>query len=439
MLARFLQFIKKHALFSASDRLLVAVSGGVDSMVLCELLKQGEFNFAIAHCNFQLRGDDSDGDALFVKEYAHKHEIECFETSFETADKAHSDGISIQMAARELRYDWFSELMKMHGFDCLLTAHHLNDTAETVLMNLVRGTSIHGVKGIDFKADGLSRPLSIFNKKDLIDFAQSEGLSWREDVSNADNKYLRNAIRNEVIPQLEELNTGFLNHIEQFTEKNKVVQKVWNAHIADLRSELVAESSNGLTLVKSPFLEGKYSAFELFELIVSKGFNYDQAKSIIEGVAHVGTKYLSNEYILFVEREFLHISKREASLEAEILVGEQDREVSFEDIKLLLSKQELPVNFEQNSEFFDMAKLTFPLRLRKWRKGDRMRPLGMKGSKLISDILIDKKVESSRKEQVYVLLSAEEICWLVGFQISQTFSLDKSSQKALKISFEQAD
>lgn len=439
MLARFLHFIKKHALFNSSDRLLVAVSGGVDSMVLCELLKQSKFNFAVAHCNFQLRGDDSDGDAFFVKEYALNQEVEYFETSFETVDRAHTDGISIQMAARELRYTWFSELIETHGFDCLLTAHHLNDTAETVLMNLVRGTSIHGVKGIDFKTETLRRPLSIFNKKELTEFAKVNALTWREDVSNADNKYLRNAIRNKVIPQLQELNSGFLNHIEQFTEKNKVVQEVWSRHIAQLRSELVEEYSNGLTLIKSPFLEGRYSAFELFELIVSKGFNYDQAKSIIDGIGHVGAKYLSNNYVLFVEREFLGIKKRETSVHAEVLIGEGDVEVSFGDIKMSLAQKELPIVFEQRSEFFDLAKLTFPLRLRKWRKGDKMKPLGMKGTKLISDILIDKKVDSSKKEDVYVLLSSDEICWLVGFQLSETFSIDKSTQKALKISFEQAD
>lgn len=403
-------------------------------MVLLDLLIKGGYNVAVAHCNFQLRGADSEQDEQFVEGYASEHGLSYFNKSFDTQKIATDQQISIQMAARELRYEWFFDLLSSHGFDYLLTAHHLNDSAETLLINLTRGSSIHGLKGIDFKNERVRRPLSSFHKKELKSYAEACGIRWREDSSNQEDKYVRNAIRHRVIPELESLNPSFLKQIEQLSEKNKAVEKIWNTHIASFEQRYVKRVGHEVSIVKAPFGSGEVGPFELYELIHSFGFKYDQCQSIVASLAHVGAQFKSLDYTLFIGREDLTLQPDINEKEKSLVISDNECQVSFGHMNWQIDLKNKPSQLDDDSaEYFSPDRIAFPLLVRKWQHGDKMRPLGMKGKKLISDILIDKKVEMSDKSEVYVMLSAGEICWLIGYQISDDFKVKESDQKVLAI------
>lgn len=437
MLDRFLQNIKKHALFEPNDQLLVAVSGGVDSVVMVDLLHKGGYQLTLAHCNFQLRGEESNKDEALVKQLAARYNLPIHLNSFETADIASKRKISIQMAARELRYTWFDSLIDEFGFKFLLTAHHQNDSAETMLINLTRGTSIHGLKGIEFKSERLRRPLAFFNKDEVTSYAIANQITWREDASNQEEKYLRNAIRHQILPKLESLNPSFLKQMDQLAEKNQAVERVWNTHIKNFRrSYLHPINETDFNIIKEPFAKDHSGPFELFELIQPYGFNYDQAQSAIEQKMNIGNSYHAGEYIMFVNREYFTLQKSNDEENGSIFITEEQSEVDGKDWMLKISLVPRPANIsKEKEEYFNCQSMTFPLELRKWKKGDKMKPLGMKGSKLVSDILIDKKVDISKKQSVHVLLSGDKICWLIGYQISEDFKVLASDQEVLKIAY----
>jgi len=435
MLERFLQFIKKHALFSSEDKLLVAVSGGVDSVVLCHLLTKGGFNFSIAHCNFKLRAQSSDLDEVFVQELAEELSVPCFSKSFDTRDHAEKYGISAQMAARELRYGWFDELKNEHGFNCLLTAHHKNDIAETILLNLTRGTSINGVAGIPLFQNGKVRPLLSFAKSELLGYALNRKVKWREDASNKSVNYKRNKIRHEVVPLLEEINPSFLKQAERFAEKNKVVKDIFQKHIQSLKAKLLFQDEGIIKMRKSTLDEMNISAFEMEELLIPFGFNYDQAHAILEvkdGLA--GTKFVSPSHALFIDREYIIIDsvdhdRSHLSIERTTRSFDLHRKysLSYHDI------QQIELDKNPAHAMLDTAKLEFPLIVRPWKKGDKFRPLGMKGMKLISDFLIDEKVSSAEKSRVYLLQSGTEVVWVIGYRISEDFKRSATTKEVLHI------
>ena len=355
MLDRFLHFIKKYALFEQRDKLLVAVSGGVDSMVLLDLLMKGGFDVGVAHCNFQLRGNDSEQDQQFVEQYATKHDLPYFKKSFDTAKTASGQQISIQMAARELRYEWFFALLSQHAFDYLLTAHHLNDSAETMLINLTRGSSIHGLKGIDFKNDRVRRPLLSFSKKELRGYAEERGIWWREDSSNQEDKYVRNAIRHRVIPELQELNPSFLKQIEQLSEKNKAVEKVWNTHIASFGKRNVKKEANKISVTKAPFSSAEAGPFELYEMIHSYGFKYEQCQSIVASIGHVGAQFKSVCYTLFIGREELLLKPCMNDQEGTLVISENEHQVSFGHKNWQIELKDKPSRLNHDSAEYFLA------------------------------------------------------------------------------------
>ncbi len=418
----------------------MAISGGVDSMVLLDLLLKGGYDVSVAHCNFQLRGVDSKQDEKFVENYCIRQGLDFFNRSFDTSKTAAEQQISIQMAARELRYSWFFELVDQHHFDYLLTAHHLNDSAETMLINLTRGTSIHGLKGIEFKNERVRRPLSSFNKKELKEYALELGIEWREDSSNQEDKYFRNAIRHHVIPELEGLNPSFLNQIEHLSEKNKAVERVWEKHMASFIESFVTVNDQGVSISKQPFISGEAGPFELHEILQRYGFKYEQCQSMVSAIENTGAQFISVDHTLFVDRNELSIKTNTLTNGEEFVISEEDRTVELGSMRLDLEYLNRPSSLNHsNGEYFSSQQIEYPLLLRKWKQGDKMRPLGMKGQKLVSDILIDKKVDLSQKSNVYVLVSGGQICWLVGYQISEDFKVKEADQKVLSISRIQAD
>ncbi|MHA7101599.1 tRNA lysidine(34) synthetase TilS [Roseivirga pacifica] len=432
MLERFLQFIKKHALFNAHDKLLVATSGGVDSIVLCNLLLKAEIPFAMAHCNFQLRGKAADGDEAFVKAFGSENDIAVFTIRFETEAFAQTNKISTQMAARELRYKWFEELKEEHGFAKLLTAHHLNDHVETLLLGLSRGGGVKSLTGIPKQNDWIVRPLLVFTKEEVLAYAQANEIEWREDASNASTKYKRNFVRHELVPRFEELNPNFLNTADQLMERTATVAKIYEQHINRLRQNLLLEGENKMVISIATLVQKELSVTELADLLAPFGFAYEQCQDLLENLAGLsGRIFKSPTHELLFDRTELRIREKTASEFESISINKSDRQVELGELYrfTIENAEALPLDKSAANCQLDFSRLTFPLEVRKWKEGDKFTPLGMKGQKLVSDFLIDQKVAVFDKEKVLVMLSDGEIAWVVGHRISDKFKRNAKTQQ----------
>jgi len=427
MLDRFHKYINQNDLFRANDKLLVTVSGGIDSVVLCHLLEQSRFNFSIAHCNFGLRGEESDGDEAFVETLAEDLRVNIHIKKFDTLAFAHKNKVSIQMAARDLRYDWFHFIAEKENYNFILTAHHQNDSVETVLLNLVRGTGIAGLHGIKPKSGKIVRPLLFATKEEVKQYAIENGLNWREDSSNQSSKYHRNLLRNEVMPLLKKINPNLEETFQQTIEKIVAAESIYNNYVEGCKSEFV-RSNPEYTSIEFQFLkEESEPVLILFDMLREFGFNYTQTKEIISSIdSEPGNKFISNSHLLVVDRSHLIITKKSNQSELTYLSIHIDTGIInfYEDnIQLQLKMgTDIVISDEPHIAFLDYDKLNFPLILRRWQPGDQFQPLGMKtGKKKISDFLNDIKMPLNLKENVHVLLSNNEIVWVVGLRIDDRY------------------
>ena len=423
MLTAFKKHINQYELLPQNSKILATVSGGVDSVVLCHLLKECEIDFSIAHCNFKLRGDDSENDERFVKSLAEKLGVDFYAKSLDTKEYSAEKGISTQMAARELRYNWFDELKSKYNFDLIVTAHQKNDNVETVLLNLVRGTSHKGLAGIKAKNKSIIRPLLPFTKDEILDYAKANGIEWREDVSNQENKYKRNLMRNEIIPLMEQLNPNLINtfseNIEKFELEWRVLSKKYSDYLDVLFFDEIKNDDAPLLKI--------WNWLEPFE------FTFSDAKDILNSLdGQTGIQFLSKTHRIVKDRDYLILFELNNKVVEELTIND------FGDFQLLdfnfqISKT-AEVDFSQGESvaFLNAEKMKFPLKIRKWKNGDKFKPLGMKGQKLISDFLIDEKVSVIEKEKQLVLESDGEIAWLVGRRISESFKVI-DHQNAIKI------
>lgn len=423
MRERFLDFIKKHALVLPGERVLLAVSGGVDSMTLLTLFSQSEIPFGVAHCNFNLRGEASDQDEALTRRVAEGLGVPFFSRRFKTKSYAASKGISTQMAARDLRYDWFDQLCRDEGYQKVATAHHLDDSLETVLLNLVRGTSIAGLRGILPINDKVIRPLLDFTKHELTDWALEQGVKWREDASNQETDYQRNLIRHEVVPKLEMLNPDLLGTFRNTLSRNREVEQVFLSKVAKVRNEALTESE-GVVYIRKDALTGSYL---LERLIRPFGFNYTQAGQILEAVDGIsGKEFISDSHHLVLDRESLVITP--LSLEQEAFeIDENDREVYVNgvhySVKLVPAAGLVATWKTEQNALLDMNKLVFPLKVRSWQEGDAFYPLGMTGKKKLSDFMIDRKIPVNLKNRVSVVVSGSEIVWVAGMRIDNRYKI----------------
>ncbi|KAA3650002.1 MAG: tRNA lysidine(34) synthetase TilS [Bacteroidetes bacterium] len=430
--------LKENA-WNGKQKFLLAVSGGLDSMVLWHLFHQLKLDYAVAHVNFQLRGEASDGDENLVRETALKRAVPCFVKQADTKQVATEQGISIQMAAREIRYDWFKELMQENDLNFLATAHHLNDSIETFFINLDRGTGIKGLMGISSQENVL-RPLISFAKDELKTYALTNEVSYREDASNEDIKYQRNWFRNTMLKEWKTRNPAFektmAKNLEHLAAAGNVYQKAIQNDLKAIRLEL----KKGLFSIKNYHLL-EFKEESLFELLGAYGFSETQIQNLKQGIENrqIGLTFNSANYSLNLDRELVFI--KELSLESlaqEVEIFRyQNRLESPIKLKFdLISKLDLTYVNNSSTEYVDFDQLSFPMQLRKWEKGDKMKPIGMKGQKKISDILIDLKVPLSQKDSIWVLLSNRKIVWLVGYKISEEFKVNKHTNQVLKIELE---
>jgi tRNA(Ile)-lysidine synthase len=436
LLTRFVHNIVEKKLFAPSDRLLIAVSGGVDSIVLCDLCRNAGFDFEIAHANFQLRGEDSVADEHFVKDLAGQLRVPVHVKKFDTPAYAGEKKFSIQVAARELRYEWFNELLDS-GPRLLLTAHHADDNIETVLMNFFRGTGITGLRGMLAKHDRIVRPLLFASKKDILAYARERKLSWREDISNTSDKYSRNYFRNAIIPMVykiyPEAEANLVHNISRFAEAEELFCQAVEQHKKKLL-ELKGHEVH-IPILKLTKLSPLHTI--LFEVIKDYGFSSHQVSEIIHLTQAKQGRYVqSSSHRIIRNRNWLIIAPVNNENGIHIVIDDDDREVNFSGGKLRIDSRDTDnINFSNDVHVaeLDERRIKFPLLLRKWKAGDYFYPLGMKKKKKISRFLIDNKLSKTDKEKLYVIESDKKICWVVGMRIDERFKVTAGTKKVLKL------
>ncbi|HEX5743788.1 MAG TPA: tRNA lysidine(34) synthetase TilS [Flavobacteriaceae bacterium] len=449
MLEKFKQHLFKNHPYLKDKKILIAVSGGLDSMILTHLMHQLNLDIALAHCNFKLRGAESDTDEQFVKNYASINNIPFFTTYFNTTKIAEKNKISIQMAARDLRYEWFNKILNKHQYDFLLTAHHLDDMFETFLINLCRGTGLDGLIGIPQINDKIVRPLLIFSREEIFSFAQKEKIEWREDESNLTLKYHRNKIRHQVVPVLKELNPSLLNSFQNTLNHLKNSQEILLNHINDIKDQIIIKEvlSNDkdiiLKIVIEKFNRLSHPKNYLFELLKNYGFTeWDDVANL--GNAQSGKTVLSKTHRLIKDRDYLLLTlnpktKTEDSHSSEYEILPNTKSISTPINLKFESLNPANVNLKSASENYiivDKDLLKFPLILRKWKKGDYFYPFGMEGSKKLSKFFKDEKYSLPQKENTWLLCSENQIIWVVGKRPDNRFRVTSQTNHILKITID---
>ena len=436
---KFIEVVNKKHLFTVKDKLLLAVSGGVDSVVLCELCHLAGFDFTIAHCNFQLRGEESERDEYFVRSLAEKYKAEVKVKRFDTEKFAQENKLSIQEAARKLRYDWFHELVNESAnqpINYLLTAHHADDNNETLLMNFFRGTGLHGLTGIPEKAGYIRRPLLGFTKEELIGFAKENNLSYVEDSSNQSSKYTRNFFRNVLLPAIvkvyPQVNENLQNNISRFKE----IENLYQLTVGELKKKLCKEKGNEVHIpVKQ--LMGYNNRALIYEIISPYGFTEKQVDEVIKlSISETGSYIISPEktFNIIRHRHWFIISPVSGEISENIVIEEGDKEVIIPlgKIEIKVTSNQQPATSNRTASL-DLRDITFPLLLRKWKTGDYFYPLGMKKKKKVARFLIDLKLSKTDKEKVWVLESNKRIIWVVGYRIDERFKLTDKTLKNLNV------
>ena len=445
MLEEFQAYINRYHLIAEGDKVILALSGGIDSMVLADLLLKAKVEFVAAHCNFHLRGEESDGDEKFFRDYAERNGIQCYVKHFGTEEYAAEQGVSIEMAARDLRYAWFEELRQHLGYDKVAVAHHADDQAETFFINLLRGAGLNGLKGMKPQNGVVIRPLLWASREQIRKYAAENHIVWREDHTNAESVYLRNKIRNQLLPTFDELQPearqGLYKSLEHLSAENELYRALLKeklAQIVELDGDVQRLPFSKLVKAKVPEpaipeatrrVEGPTSSFQLlFEWLRQFGFNTDQCHFIYDAIGTgVGNQYCSATHRLVIGRDELQLSEIKEKKDDEIQIGIGEEEI-LSPFHLCFSKLERTADFiiDKSSEVaqLDADKIQFPLILRHWRHGDRFHPLGMKGSKLLSDFFVDQKFTEYQKQNVWLLVSAGgDILWVVGYRLDDRFKI----------------
>ncbi len=435
---QFLQFSVKKNLFSKNDKIIVAVSGGIDSCVLLFLLFELDFNCVVAHCNFSLRNEESDNDEDFVNELAKKYNFDFETKKFDTTLFAEESGISIQMAARELRYNFFEEIRQKHNCKIIATAHHADDNIETLFINLIRGTGLKGLSGIPVKTERIVRPLLFATRNEINAFAKRNNIKWREDSSNQSVKYMRNKIRHNLLPMIEEIKPGFskqiLRNIEHFSETGNLLKRILNEKI----EEITFNSDNKLFIDISELLKSESGKTILYEIIAPYGFNPKQINKIWSTInGESGKVFYSKNYCLNKDRDKIIISQIHTSNTKRKYYIDEIQEWISEPVEMSINylswESSMAISKNNNIVMLDADNIEFPLIIRCWEHGDYFKPIGMQGFKKLSDFFIDNKISKVDKENIWIIESANRIVWVIGHRIDDRFKISGSTKSVIKL------
>ncbi|MEX2513800.1 MAG: tRNA lysidine(34) synthetase TilS [Cyclobacteriaceae bacterium] len=434
MLEGFINHVRENKILDFQSYYLLGISGGIDSVVLAHLLKKGGFNYGLAHCNFQLRGEESHADENFINRLGLELKVPVFVKKFDTKNYMETQGISLQMAARNLRYLWFKELYEEEQLDGILVAHHADDQLETILLNLLRGTGLEGLYGMATKRDHIIRPLLPFTRVEIKDYLKAEKLEWREDSSNQKDDYKRNFLRNRVIPELNAFDPKASELMRFSFERIKDTGKAFFHLFNKWRNDNIIREENYEYLIfqKLRELPGKNTFLQYW--LKDKGFSFFQVRDILKawenGIS--GKYFLSGNFMLNLDRDKFILGPIE-TLTQSIQVNQHDIEVIINGVtyELLNLEPDKEIDRSRDNAMVDKSLLSFPLKIRNWEEGDKFKPLGMSGFKKISDFLIDLKVPLIKKNRVKVLCSGGQIVWLVGFRIDDRFKVTRSTTSVL--------
>ena len=413
------EFIEKEDLFSKQDKILVALSGGADSVALTRILITLGYHCEAAHCNFELRGEESDRDEDFVRNFCRSLNIKCHSIHFETRRYAAQQSISIEMAARELRYNWFSKICEESDCQVVAVAHHKDDSVETMLLNLIRGTGINGLLGIRPKNGNVVRPLLCASRQEVVAYLHRMNQTYVTDSTNLEDEYTRNKIRLNILPLMEEINPSVKDGLVKTASYLNDISKVYQQAIKESIDRIFITPEKEISIEK--LMNEPAPQALLFEVLSPLGFNSTQVEEVYGSLnGQPGKRFISSQWQVVKDRELLLIEK--------VKTANDKPQIIFEEV--LLTK-EFVIPKDKNTACFDANKFKGVISIRKWEKGDYFIPFGMKGKKLVSDFMTDSKFSLLKKEQQWVLSCNDQIAWLIGERTDNRFRIDDSTQKVI--------
>ena len=440
LLEHFERYNARHALFSHDDKILLTVSGGVDSMVMLALFVEAGYNIGVAHCNFSLRGAESDEDEATVTAEAAKYGVPFYNKRFDTQAEMERTGESMEMAARRLRYEWFEQLCEEHGYTTIAIAHHIDDSIETFFINLLRGTGLRGLTGITRQRGNIVRPLLFAERKEILEYAVAHKIPYREDSSNRSTKYLRNKIRLGLLPMIREINPRFTSIMRGNLYRLSDAQRFIEAGIAKIK-EQVLEHCNGIDRIHTSLIEPHFpQEFVIYEILNSvygfKGDVVDELyKALVSGSS--GKRFYAREHMACIDRSDIVISAIADDDPCQTLVEREAIRSYCGNSVLYYEHTDIDnvsdYNAPQEIAYLDEQKLSYPLTLRRWQEGDSFIPFGMRGRKKVSDFLTDRKMSVVEKSRQFVLVSGEDIVWVVGCRIDDRYRVTNRTEDILKI------
>ena len=430
---KFIDFAQQNNLFTNGSKILAAVSGGMDSAVMAHLLKASGLNFSIAHCNFQLRGDEATRDQEFCNQLAQQFRVKFHTINFDTSAYAAQHKQSIQMAARELRYQWFEQLRQQHGYDVIALAHHQNDTIETILLNLTRGTGIAGLHGILPRNGNLVRPLLFLGRDEVHEIIKQNKFDFVEDSSNAATKYARNKLRHEVIPKLKELNPSLEKTFENSLQHFRGMEMLLELRLIELKKELFIFEGDEVYIPLTALKELEPKRLLLFNLLQEYGFNETSVNDLIASLhKHPGRVFESNNFMIVLDRDKLILTKKNTHWQNSVQINENDHEVLYRNYQVNLLHDDSPLIIKDNplAATIDTELLIYPLTIRAWQQSDFFYPLGMKTRKKLSDFFIQQKIPLHEKNNIPLLVNGNgDIMWIAGHRISERYKVNDNTKK----------
>ena len=436
MLDRFIENITTKQLFNQNQKVLLAVSGGIDSMVMLYLFEKSGFDYGIVHCNFHLRGNQSIDDEEFVKKQVLIHGVPSYFEGFDTKEYARINGISIEMAARDLRYEYFEKIRNEHNYDFIATAHHSDDLIETFFLNLSRKTGIKGLTGIKDKSGKIIRPMLFANREEIETFAARNYIDFREDSSNNEVVFQRNFLRHRILPLFTELNPSFKKNILASIENLKDAETIYSTYFDTEKQKVLEIATDAQIIDIKKLLNSGRSKLLLFEILSDFGFNPTVTEEVFQSLeSDSGKQFFSKTHRLVKDRTKLFVSPVEEK-ENKIYYIEADDIELFAPFNInieKLSARDFKIKKERNFACLDLEKLQFPLLIRKWQQGDYFQPLGMTGFKKVSDFFIDEKIPVHEKENTWLLCSGNKIVWIFGHRIDNRFKITPKSKMVLQI------